>query len=89
MPAMRPNGDGPFTSLSQAKTVIDTTIASASSVADIERAVREDRELLRIISRGGAASTVALSFDADPSEKQSLSLGDEVYEWTGLFKLFD
>jgi hypothetical protein len=65
------------------------TIASASSVADIERAVREDRELLRIISRGGAASTVALSFDADPSEKQSLSLGDEVYEWTGLFKLFD
>jgi hypothetical protein len=65
------------------------TTASASSVAGIERAVREDRELLRIISRGGAASTVALSFDADPSEKQSLSLDDEVYDWTGLFKLFD
>ena len=65
------------------------TTASASSVAAIERVAQDGRELLRIIRRDGVASTVALSFDADPAEKQSLSLGGETYEWTGFFKRFD
>ena len=65
------------------------TTASASSVAGIERAAHEGGELLRIIHRNGADSTVALSFDADPAKTQSLSLGGETYEWTGFFKLFD
>lgn len=65
------------------------TTASASNVAGIERAGQDGRELLRIVHRDGAVSTVALSFDADPAAKQSLSLGGETYEWTGFFKRFD
>jgi hypothetical protein len=65
------------------------TTASASSVAGIERVSRDGRELLRILRRHGAASTVALSFEGDGAGQQSLALGDEVYEWAGFFKLFD
>ena len=49
----------------------------------------DGRELLRILRRHGAASTVALSFEGDGAGQQSLALGDEVYEWAGFFKLFD
>ena len=65
------------------------TTASASSVAGIERAAQGGMELVRITRRGGAAITVALSFEPDPAAKQTIGLGGEKREWSGFFKLFD
>ena len=63
--------------------------AAAPEHGDMLGVPTDDRELIRIVRVDGATSTVALSFDADPAEKQSLSLGGETYEWTGFFKRFD
>ena len=65
------------------------TTESSSSVLDIKRATADGLEVIRITKTGGAVSTVALSFDPDPSGRHRVELAGKTYEWTGFFKLFD
>ena len=65
------------------------TTESASNVAALERAASGTEEVIRITSKSGAVSTVALSFDPDPASRHSIELAGKVYDWTGSFQLFD
>lgn len=65
------------------------TTESSSSVVEVNRATAGDLELIRITNKGGAVTTVALSFNPDPSSHHHLELAGKTYEWTGFFQLFD
>ena len=65
------------------------TTESVSAVASIERTSTDSLEAIRITTKGGAVTTVLLSFDPDPKASHRIGLGGAIYEWTGFFRLAD
>ena len=65
------------------------TTESASSVVELSRTSAGDLELIQITQKGGAVTTVALSFNPDPTIQHHLEVAEKTYEWTGFFQFFD
>lgn len=65
------------------------TTASASHIQAIQRVSEAGKDIIRIVSKNGQYTTIAISWNPEPGNEHSVEFDGSVIHWAGFIHVFD